>query len=170
MYKRCVLLSAIVLSAFGCGAGTESPTEPAATPLTSVGATATLQFRDLSAGAFRTCGLTSDGRAYCWGLDADSSVLSPVAVPGGLRFRQISTFLYVTCGVTTNYLAYCWGSDNSTGQLGDGTTTPHSMPAPVAGGHPLQQVDVSMYHVCGVSYHDGQVYCWGNNFSGQLGD
>jgi len=172
MYKRYLLAAtAMLLGGFGCGGDTESPVEPAAVSPTTAAATTALEFREISASFHHTCGLTTDGRAYCWGNGADSSVhLSPVAVPGELLFRQISAGLDYTCGVAMDYLVYCWGSTNGAGQLGDGTTTPHSKPALVSGGHRFQQVDAGMSHTCAVSYHDGPIYCWGYNGRGQIGD
>jgi alpha-tubulin suppressor-like RCC1 family protein len=172
VYKRyLVVASAIMLGGFGCGGDSRSPTEPAPASPATAASTAVLKFQELSAGIHHTCGLTSDGKAYCWGFGADGSVnLSPVAVAGGRRFRQISAGYDFTCGVGTDYLVYCWGSTNISGQLGDGTTTPHSAPAPVTGDHHFQQVDAGAYHACAVSYHNGPVYCWGANSFGQLGD
>jgi len=83
-----------------------------------------------------TCGLTSTGVAYCWGYPQNVGNLlsntAPVAVPGGLTFATLSAGPYSTCGVTTAGVAYCWG-DNSSGELGDGTTTFSSVPVKVAG-------------------------------------
>jgi len=50
-----------------------------------------LQFTSLVAGWAHTCGLTKDGRAYCWGWDAAGGLgigdtvvsTTPVAVTGG---------------------------------------------------------------------------------------
>ena len=64
--------------------------------------------------------------------------------------------------------AYCWG-DNDHGQLGDGTTTPHSFPAPVAGGLTFKSIAVGDAHVCGVTT-SGAVYCWGFSSNGAFGD
>lgn len=63
----------------------------------------------------------------------------------------------------------CWGS-NSSGQLGDGTTTAHSSPAPVTGlssGYTL--VTAGDTHSCALS-STGSVKCWGSNSNGRLGN
>jgi alpha-tubulin suppressor-like RCC1 family protein len=80
------------------------------------------------------CGLTSTGRAYCWGGDmfSNGSNTTPVAVAGGLTFATLSAGLISACGVTPTGVAYCWGA-NIRGQLGDGTTTFSTVPVRVAG-------------------------------------
>ena len=80
------------------------------------------------------CGLTSTGRAYCWGGDiwSDGNGTAPGAIPGGLTLATLSAGLNSACGVTAAGVAYCWGA-NSSGQLGNGTTTPSNVPVKVAG-------------------------------------
>ena len=73
-----------------------------------------------------------------------------------------------SCGVTTSGNAYCWG-DNSSGQLGDGTSSGRVSPAPVAGGLRFAVVSAGGDHTCGAT-PSGGVYCWGDNLFGQLGD
>ncbi len=65
----------------------------------------------LTAASYHTCGLESDGRAWCWGMD-DVGQSSP---PVGERFVQIDAGLYHTCGVTTDERVVCWG-ENFQGQ------------------------------------------------------
>jgi alpha-tubulin suppressor-like RCC1 family protein len=87
-----------------------------------------LAFQALSAGDYHTCGLTTSGAAYCWGLNVSGQLgdgttanrASPVAVSGGLVFQALRAGRYHTCGLTASGAGYCWG-DNSSGQLGDGT-------------------------------------------------
>jgi alpha-tubulin suppressor-like RCC1 family protein len=73
---------------------------------------------------------------------------------------------------------YCWG-DNSTGALGDGTTTARSTPVPVAGllgataltaggGENAGGSRTYYGHTCALV--GGAVQCWGGTESGQLGD
>jgi alpha-tubulin suppressor-like RCC1 family protein len=74
-----------------------------------------------------------------------------------------------TCGVTTGYKAYCWGS-NLFNELGDGTNRRYvARPSGVVGGLSFRQVRPGGGHVCGVTT-DQQIYCWGLNDFGQLGD
>ncbi|MBK7322830.1 MAG: hypothetical protein IPQ14_02340 [Candidatus Microthrix sp.] len=61
----------------------------------------------------------------------------------------------------------CWGW-NGDGQLGDGSTNPRSVPAPVDALHGVQSIDSGIDHSCALKV-DGSVACWGNNLWGQLG-
>jgi alpha-tubulin suppressor-like RCC1 family protein len=136
-----------------------------------------LRFRQVSAGEDHTCGVTTDYRAYCWGLNSgalgDGTMLyrtKPVAVAGGLHFRQVSAAHSHTCGVTTDNRAYCWGY-NGAGQLGNGMRSidPQLTPVAVVGGLQFRQVSGGTQHTCGVTT-DNRVFCWGQNSSGQIGD
>jgi alpha-tubulin suppressor-like RCC1 family protein len=171
-----VLVAAGLFAVQGCGPEQTAPTVSEERPSPAVTAAAALSFFQLSGGWGRTCGVTTDNRAYCWGDNAEGYLgdgtitdrTAPVAVLGGLRFRQISAGAAATCGVTTDFHAYCWGS-NSIGTLGDGTTTDRHSPSAVAGGHRFRQLEVGFLHTCGLTYPDNRVYCWGRNSDGQLG-
>ena len=78
------------------------------------------QFRSISAGDGYTCAITTDFRAYCWGLNSFSELgigssvyqsATPLAVAGGHQFRQIDAGVYHTCGVSyPDNRLYCWGT------------------------------------------------------------
>ncbi len=127
-----------------------------------------------------TCGLSSGGRAYCWGSNLHGQLgdgshtqrRRPVAVKGGLSFAQVNTGGGHTCGVTLSNLAYCWGW-NGRGQLGDGSLTERISPRAVTGGHQFRAVTTAGGyaggHTCALTTGDA-AFCWGFNGFGQLGD
>jgi alpha-tubulin suppressor-like RCC1 family protein len=130
-----------------------------------------LTFASLMAGWQHTCGLTSSGRAYCWGDHVIAGPFgdTPRLVDGNLAFVSISSGAAAshTCGVTAANVAYCWG-ENGLGQLGDGTTTSTLAPVRVAGGLALSTIAVGAEHSCALTTAS-EVYCWGSNRTGQLG-
>lgn len=93
-----------------------------------------------------TCGLTTEGAAYCWGAGATGALgtttapldcyirgyaspcsNAPLPVEGGITFVSIDAGSEFACGVAQSGDAYCWGS-NEFGQLGDGTTDDATTP------------------------------------------
>ena len=143
----------------------------------------------LAAGFEHTCGLATDGTAYCWGYnghgqlgDGTSGVngsssanrLVPVAVSGGRTYIALVAGHSHTCALTNDGTAYCWGY-NGYGQLGDGTSGNNGgvddrlVPVPVSGGRPYTALAAGGMHTCGLTT-EGTAYCWGWNGFGQLGD
>jgi alpha-tubulin suppressor-like RCC1 family protein len=136
---------------------------------------ATVPFLSVVAGSSHGCGLTSWGAAYCWGLGSTlgrantTRSTTPVAVEGDHAFVQLAAGDFHTCGVTAAQALYCWGT-NFAGQLGDNTTAFRS--TPVAVGTPTQRwrlVIAGDNHTCALTT-TAQLYCWGDNGNGQLGD
>jgi alpha-tubulin suppressor-like RCC1 family protein len=135
-----------------------------------------LTFTQVAAGAYHTCALTAAGAAYCWGNNgngqlgnnATTSTNAPVAVSGGLTFTSISPGYSHTCGVAAAKI-YCWGYDGS-GQLGDDPTLAQKLvPTVVFGSQTWASVAVGSDHTCGRTT-GGDLYCWGYDGSGQLGN
>jgi alpha-tubulin suppressor-like RCC1 family protein len=137
-----------------------------------------LTFTSLTAGAYHTCGLTSGGAAYCWGLNGYGELgdgtsgtdrLTPTPAAGGLAFAVLTAGNESTCGLTSGGAAYCWG-DNTAGEVGDGTSgTDRLTPTPVAGGLTFTSLTAGSLHTCGLT-SGGAAYCWGGNQYGDLGD
>jgi alpha-tubulin suppressor-like RCC1 family protein len=136
-----------------------------------------IRHETLVAGEDHTCGLTSDGTAYCWGANAsgqlgDGSTSAfenvPTKVSGTIAFTSLAGGGLHTCGLTSEGVAYCWGS-NIEGQLGDGSTTDRTTPTAVSGGLRFVSVTAGHGHTCGLT-SVGKGYCWGRHFEGQLGN
>ena len=134
-------------------------------------------FTVLAAGSFHSCGLTSDGKAYCWGANTEGELgngtttgrSAPTAVAGALAFTSLALGYQYTCGLTSSGAAYCWGY-NFYGELGDGTLgTNRLTPTAVAGGVTFASLTINYQHTCGLT-SAGVAYCWGYNASGRLGD
>lgn len=74
-----------------------------------------------------------------------------------------------TCALASTGEALCWG-DNSSGQLGDGTTTPRLTAVGVRGlSSDVAAIVAGGNHSCALT-NGGAVKCWGSNYYGELGD
>jgi len=69
------------------------------------------------------------------------------------------------CALVNGGKAFCWGTG---GDLGDGTQMSSVTPVRVQGPQTFRVLDVATF-TCGVSTND-QVWCWGDNTAGRLGD
>src|SRR5437773_8682773 len=69
--------------------------------------------------------------------------------------------------LTDNGIVWAWGS-NSSGQIGDGTTTTRTVPVTVSisGAIAIAAGNNTTY----VLKSDGKVWAWGSNSAGQIGD
>ncbi len=84
-----LLAFALTLLVPACREDAESPTGPESPPSLDATTTTALAFAGMNAGGEHSCGLTTDSRASCWGLNNDGEVgdgttltdrLTPVAV------------------------------------------------------------------------------------------
>lgn len=134
-------------------------------------------FIQVVAGRNSTCGIRSDGAAYCWGSDEfgqlgdgdpkeDKNV--PVPIASSLKFVSIAAGETHYCAITQEGLAHCWGH-NDKRQLGDGTMVDSTSPKAVNGSRRFLSVTAGKNHSCGVAA-DGISYCWGSDNVGQLGN
>jgi alpha-tubulin suppressor-like RCC1 family protein len=90
-------------------------------------------------------------------------------VLGGYRFSSLAVGWGHTCALAPDGRAYCWGR-NASGELGDGSGVSGSVPTEVAAGaRRFVALTAGSAHTCGLTTQ-GQVFCWGQNTFGQLGD
>lgn len=130
----------------------------------------------VTAGYKHSCGVVG-GAAKCWGdnsigqLGDGSTTAShvPVSVSGlASGAIAISAATWHTCALTNVGQVECWGA-NTSGQLGDGSTTSSSIPVLVTGLSGVTAIAMGSAHTCALT-SGGLVKCWGANAFGQLGD
>ncbi len=135
-------------------------------------------------GSDHSCGLTTQGKAFCWGsgtfrqLGNNSNVDSaiPVSVKtstgadSDLRFSSISAGSVHTCGISLDGVAYCWGN-GSNGMLGNNSTNSTGSDVPKAvqktGGADsdlrFSSISAGQAHTCGITTEGlGLAFCWGS--------
>lgn len=132
-----------------------------------------------------TCVLLSGGHVECWGYDADgelgnastSNTPTPVPVSGLADAVAISSGGSAVCAVLSSATVSCWGSDDA-GQIGmpivdspvaTAGQTFYTSPMPVAGLPPVSGIAAGPSSTCAVT-KTGGVYCWGDNYDGELGN
>jgi alpha-tubulin suppressor-like RCC1 family protein len=140
-------------------------------------------FRSIAAGVAHTCVLNAEGKAYCWGSNGRGQLgnhttidsTKPFPVDTTVKFSSITAGYWTTCGITKNDgSAYCWG-DNTFGQLGTpeltencGTMPCATSPKPISSLLKFSKIATERTGTCGLT-ESGDIYCWGDNGSGQLG-
>ena len=155
-------------------------------PVVTSGALSGVKLTDITTGEYHTCAVSSAGKAYCWGSgdagqigDGDArSRKAPRAVDTsgvlkGKTLVDITAGDVFTCAIDSAGKAYCWGGGFQ-GQLGSGTMRASASPVAVSKsgvlkGKTLVAIDAGYSHVCALSAA-GKTFCWGNNYSGELGD
>ena len=153
----------------------DNTTSNRSSPVTVVGGIT--NWSQIAAGYAQSLGLTSAGVAYAWGYNTvgtlgdntTTSRSSPVAVVGGItNWRQLSAGDSHCMGLTSAGILYGWGR-NSSGMLGDNSSTDRSSPVTVVGGITTWSQVAASSHTLGVT-STGILYAWGQNNFGQLGD
>lgn len=84
-----------------------------------------ISFALVSTGVFQTCGITTDGKAFCWGRNGSGQLgdgtttmrVEPAAVSADFRFKDIAIGTEHACGISSSDDVYCWGNGNA-GKLG----------------------------------------------------
>jgi alpha-tubulin suppressor-like RCC1 family protein len=123
--------------------------------------------------------IKSDGTLWLWGWNntgqlgdnTTTSKSSPIqTVSGGTNWKQVGICMGTfSAAIKTDGTLWLWGL-NSTGQLGDNTTTDKSSPVQtISGGTNWKQVAGGSGHTAAIKT-DGTLWTWGSNVFGELGD
>ena len=145
---------------------------------TQVGAEA--GWAEVATGATSSCATKLDGSLWCWGSNTygqlgDGTVTNHAAPapagPAGVSWSNVRVGYYHACATRTDGSLWCWGY-NTSGQLGDGTVTQRTAPTQVGTATTWSALATGQYHTCAAQAVAGgsQLYCWGANAAGQLGD
>lgn len=132
----------------------------------------------VSVGGDHAIVLKTGGAVLAWGFNNAGQVgdgtsaprLSPTAVTGlGSGVKAIAAGDSHNLALTSAGGVMAWGH-NSSGQLGDGSTTSRSTPVPVSGlGSGVIGIAAGGDHSLALK-SDGTVVAWGKNDNGELGD
>jgi len=161
------------------GTGTASGTELLPVQATLPPGTHVTQ---VAPGCFHSLALTTAGSVLAWGdnragelgngtTSEFSATPAPVPLPAGVRIRSVRGGCSFSLAVSTDGQVWAWGT-NSTGQLGNGAVGGFSAaPALVKlpAGIRIASVAGGFDHALAVTT-TGQVYAWGGNADGQLGN
>ncbi|MEF2175974.1 MAG: hypothetical protein V3575_05860, partial [Candidatus Absconditabacteria bacterium] len=138
---------------------------------------------EISSKLNHVCALTNDGQVYCWGdnynlqvgsisggLDGDARYTYRALNTGLSEIKSVFVSLYHSCAIKTNNDVYCWGA-NSSGQLGNGNNNNSYIPQKVSllDGKDILYGGSGYSHSCIIT-GDKDIYCWGSNSNGQIGD
>lgn len=139
-------------------------------------------------GTGTTCAVMNDGSLYCWGSNYGGQIGNstnqntdfPSRVVGENNSGFLSNVKQVSagsasassCAVTNDGKAYCWGN-NIAWSIGNGTQLNSYSPKRVKTSENsylenVQKIVVGSQHSCALD-SQGDIYCWGMNSSGQLG-
>jgi alpha-tubulin suppressor-like RCC1 family protein len=136
----------------------------------------------ISMGGMHSCALLTDNTVACWGENGtgqlgdgstDNSPV-PVIVPNLTEVAEVLSGGGHTCARLKDTTLRCWGL-NYAGELGNGTLVDSATPVSVLSPSGASVFSGIVAFACGAGNtcavtQEGQVYCWGGNDRGQIGD
>ncbi len=132
----------------------------------------------ISAGAWHSLALTSDGAVLAWGRNnygqlgdglAPNDKTIPFPVLGASGITAISSGAVHSLALKSDGTVLAWGADYN-GQLGNNTSLDDkSSPVPVLGASVIIAISAGGFHSLALK-SDGTVLAWGTDNYGQLGD
>jgi alpha-tubulin suppressor-like RCC1 family protein len=179
------------LNAEGQLGNNKTPPQPNVPVAVAAGASAPgTTFIQIATGAHHTLALSPTGRLYAWGYNLDGELgntpsgtpqeadapvaVSPGASPAGTTFTEVAAGENFSVALSSAGQLYAWG-DNTIGQVGNGgspseVNTPLAVSAgAIPPGTTITQIAAGGSFALVLS-STGQVYGWGANTNGELGN
>jgi alpha-tubulin suppressor-like RCC1 family protein len=116
---------------------------------------------------------SATGAGWAWGENDNNQLANGATTPGFAALSTLTGIMGIGAGADhacawSATWTKCWGL-NDNGQVGVGTwTTPVTSPMMIDLPGKAMKVDGGDAHTCGINT-DGALYCWGDNWAGQLG-
>ncbi len=164
-----ILFVALGLSASLLSCITTTPPPPPSTPTV---------ITKISAGAFHSLGLKSDGTVLAWGRDNQGQLgdgfglddkPTPVPVSGAIGIIAVAAGGYHSLALKSDGTVLAWGSD-ARGQLGNNAALDDKpTPVPVLGATNIIAISAGYFHSLALK-SDGTMLAWGWSGGGQIGD
>jgi alpha-tubulin suppressor-like RCC1 family protein len=131
----------------------------------------------VAAGSYHVLALKSDGTVWAWGDNISGQIgngnttdqSAPVQVGNLTNVAKIAAGRFFSLAVKNDGTVWTWG-ENTYGQLGDSTTTNSSTPVQVKGLNGNVVAAACGAFECHVILSDGNVWAWGRNTYGNIGD
>lgn len=138
-----------------------------------VDGSAYLRLKSIVAGSFRGCGLSTGGKAWCWGYNEGGALglippmndylamVEPWPIVDERSFEVLALGDYHTCGIDADGEAWCWGGSYDIVPLEGYTVPHHGVAVKVAGpeGGLLPIMDAGRTLTCALS-RARELYCW----------
>jgi alpha-tubulin suppressor-like RCC1 family protein len=140
----------------------------------------------IMAGQYYTTALKSNGTLWAWGSNDGGQLgdglgeggrptiqhITPVQIGSDNDWASVTAGKEHTAALKSDGTLWAWGR-NSSGQLGDGTTTNSDVPVKIGSDNDWASVTAGgenfLAHTMALK-NDGTLWAWGENGNGQLGD
>ena len=134
---------------------------------------------NIFSGLGTNCVMSSIGKVYCAGDNregeaggpTDSFVRTATQIKSNFLFSNGSGGRFNLCATARDTgLVSCWGF-NEYGQIGQGKIdNARYLPSQINSSNSFKAVASGEEHACALTADSNQIYCWGNNARGQLGN
>jgi Alpha-tubulin suppressor and related RCC1 domain-containing proteins len=136
-------------------------------------------YKEMAMNLYSSCGMTSEGDVYCAGtstvgslgdggkIDGSAIIPQKVALSGQAKRLFQSKYLTGGCAELVSRQVECWGQ-NLNGMIDPAAPGSLFTPVPFTRLSNVDDLQIGIANACALK--DGDVYCWGDNAKGQLGD